>query len=95
MPVYAIPAHEFGPAFDSAVETARQNTPIQYAMVDPRYRAGYRIVRKVSPYTTEATFHVFHESAWTPPTEQPLLPWSPPTGEVVATVSLDGVVVLR
>ena len=32
------------------------------------------------------------EDAWERPSENPLLPWSAPTGEVVATVAVDGTV---
>ena len=35
---------------------------------------------------------IYKDTAWTKPTEQPLLPWSPPEGRPVAHVALDGTV---
>lgn len=78
-----------GADFDRAVETARQNLPIKASIVAPQYLDGYKIVRRDNPSGT-TTFHVFDEDAWDNPSENALLLWSAPTGEVVATIATDG-----
>lgn len=80
-----------GTQFERAVETARQNLSIKASIVAPKHLDGYKIVRRENPNGT-TTFHVFDEDAWERPSENPLLPWSAPTGEVVATVAVDGAV---
>ena len=75
--------------FDRAVETARQGLPVKASIVAPEYMDGYKIVRRENPDGT-TTFHAFDEDAWENPAENPLLPWTAPTGEVVATVAVDG-----
>lgn len=80
-----------GVQFERAVETARQDLSIKASIVAPEYLDGYKIVRRENPNGT-TTFHVFDEDAWERPFENPLLPWSAPTGEVVATVAVDGAV---
>lgn len=77
--------------FERAIETARQNLPIKASIVAPEYLDGYKIIRRENPNGT-TTFHVFDEDAWEKPSENPLLVWSAPVGEVVATVAVDGTV---
>lgn len=91
MTAIATPATVHGAQFERAVETARQNLPIKASIVAPEHLDGYKIVRRENPNGT-TTFHVFDEDAWEHPSENPLLPWSAPTGEVVATVAVDGTV---
>lgn len=81
--------HDLGALFNRAVATARQNLPIKAAVVAPEYLDGYKIVRRENPNGT-ITFHAFDEDAWDRPSEAPLLAWSAPEGEVVATVDVDG-----
>lgn len=91
MTAIAAPASVNGVHFERAVETARQNLPIKASIVAPEYLDGYKIVRRENPNGT-TTFHVYDEDAWERPSENPLLPWSAPVGEVVATVAVDGTV---
>lgn len=37
-------------------------------------------------------YRYYSADAWTPPTEMPLLPWSPPRHQPIASVTPDGVV---
>lgn len=90
MTAVATPTTVHGIQFERAIETARQNLPIKASIVAPEYLDGYKIVRRETP--SGDTFHVFDEDAWDNPSENPLLPWSAPTGEVVATVDVDGTV---
>lgn len=83
------PATAYGPQFERAIEVARQNLPIKASIVAPEFLDGYKIVRRENPNGT-TTFHVYDEDAWERPEENPLLPWSAPVGEVVATVAVDG-----
>jgi hypothetical protein len=76
--------------FRHAVSTALANTPIQKSLTREEAWSDYKIVRR-----RDGGFSVYQESAWRKPTEQPLLAWSPPTGEIVATVSLDGTVIVE
>lgn len=76
-------------AFARAVETARQHIPIVMEVVREEYRVGFTIVRQRDRYA------VLSADAWDPPTTPGFLPWSPPIGEPVADVALDGTVTLR
>jgi hypothetical protein len=76
------------PEFQYAVKTAQSNLPIKKAMTREEYWDDYRIVRK-----SNGRMAVYDAGAWEKPSEQPMLPWSPPTGEIVATVTLGGDVV--
>lgn len=75
--------------FARAVETARANIPIMCEIVKPEFWCDYVIVRDAAGW-----HHVYKASAWTEPTERPLLPWHPPSGTRVATVDLAGVVAM-
>ncbi len=68
-------------AFEHAVFTA--NSAPNYLATHP----GHTIVRK-----PDGRYVAYTSNSWTQPSEQPLLPWRPPTGEMVATVDPDGLV---
>lgn len=86
----AMPLNE-NPAFTKAVDTAREHLSIQVKCVIESARTPLVIVRKACPMGYGEGFHVYNESAWTKTEgEQPMLPWSAPTGEKVAVVGLDG-----
>lgn len=72
-------------SYDEAVEIAREHGPIQKKIVSPEYWSGHTIVRK-----DDGTHAVYSGDAWDEPTEQPMLPWHPPTGTPVAHVDNDG-----
>ena len=76
-------------AFDRAVETARQHIPIMKAVTREECWAGYTIVRYLDRY------RVYGADAWERPATPGFLPWSPPLGEPVADVALDGTVTKR
>lgn len=82
-------AHTFGAYFDRAVDTAREGLSVKASIVAPEYLDGYKIVRRHNHNGT-ASFHVYDEDAWDHPSENPLLLWSAPVGEVVATMATDG-----
>lgn len=92
-PAATIPTHDLGQRFNHAINTAIQNLSVKASIVAPEYMDGYKITRYVHP-RGEVTFHVYDESAWERPAEAPLLPWTAPKGEVVATVSTEGIVAL-
>ena len=69
--------------------TARAHIPIQRRVVRPEYLSDYTIVEY-----RPGDFRVYQSSAWTAPTETPMLPWHPPTGTPVAVVGLDGSVTM-
>lgn len=89
MTAIATPTTVHGIQFERAVEIARQGLPVKASIVAPEYMDGYKIVRRENPNGT-TTFHAVDEDAWDHPSENPLLLWSAPTGEVVATVATDG-----
>jgi hypothetical protein len=80
------------PAFAKAVEVARHFIPIQKRVTRPEALSDYTIVRKTGH--SGEHFEVYQTSAWSEPTTAPLLAWSAPTGEKVATVDLDGEVTI-
>lgn len=91
MTITAAPSTTHDIHLDRAIETALEGLAVKASIVAPEYLDGYKIIRRENPSGT-ATFHVFDEDAWERPAENPLLPWSAPTGEVVATVAVDGTV---
>ena len=64
------------PHFEHALVTAYHLLPCQRRLT--KNPSGYTIVRKDS-----GSFAVYDTNAWTEPSEQPMLPWSPPTGTKV------------
>lgn len=81
--------HDFGPGFDRAVQTAVEHIDVTKRIVREDFWVGFAIVRKTSPSTHEVSYHCFNADAWEKPQTHGLLPWSAPTGEVVAHVSMD------
>jgi hypothetical protein len=74
--------------FSHAVETARQHIPIMQLVRREECWTGFAIVQR-----EDGQYRVYDDDAWDEPGERPMLPWSPPTGEIVAHVDLDGRVV--
>ena len=75
-------------AFARAVQTAREHIPIVKKGIREECRVGFTIVRDGDQY------RVYNQDAWIRPTGN-LLPWSPPRGEPVADVALDGTVTFK
>jgi hypothetical protein len=72
-------------ALERAIDTARQHIPIQKYVVKPEYWVGYTIC-----LDDHGRYRVYEDDAWDEPSEQPMLPWSPPTARPVGHVDLDG-----
>lgn len=70
---------------ERAIEVARRHIPIQQSVRKPECCCPFAITLK-----PDGTYAVYDADAWTEPTETPILPWSPPTGEIVGIVNLDG-----
>lgn len=68
-----------------AIKTARGALATARTVVAPQHLAEMVIVAK-----PEGRLAVYGADAWTRPTQQPMLPWAPPRGIPVATVSLSG-----
>ena len=75
-------------ALSDAIEGARKNFHTQFEVTGREHWHGYTIV-----YDEKHGFpQTYKDTAWDEPDEQPLLPWSPPTGTPIAHVALDGTV---
>lgn len=74
---------------DRAIDAARSALPIKASVTAPEYMDGFKITRYQHPQGHH-TFHVYDANAWEKPTTTPLLPYTPPLGEIVATMDTDG-----
>lgn len=81
---------DYSQAFQHAVATARLSLPTMKATRIEQYWTGFTIV-----CNRDGSYAVYDSDAWTPPRSQPMLPWSPPQGEPVADVDVDGNLTLR
>lgn len=72
-------------ALQHAVDNAVQSNEREKRLVKPEAQAGSVVVEKDG-----GRLAVYRENAWTKPSSDPGLPWSPPTGRPVARVALDG-----
>ncbi|MEU1761263.1 hypothetical protein [Micromonospora sp. NPDC005652] len=78
--------------FARAVELARRSMEIDRRIVREEFLTGHTIVRQ--PRHPDR-YSVFPANAWERPVTPGFLPWSPPEGEPVADVALDGTVTMR
>jgi hypothetical protein len=69
---------------------ARQHIAITKLVVAQHAWSGFTIVRETD-WRGDTSFHCYQGDAWTRPSEQPLSPLAPPTGEPVAHIDIDGI----
>lgn len=91
-----VPAHNYGPGFDRAVQTALDHLDIERSLVRPECLVGFAVCEHTSPSDQHVSYRVLSADAWERPNATPLLPWSAPSDayRVVAQVLVDGSVAM-
>lgn len=77
-------------SLDYAVKTARDHIDITNRIRRVGARHEYIIAQTFSVTNDSSRLAVYDADAWTPPTSEPMLPWSHPDATPVAKVDMDG-----